>query len=320
MATCKKPYIPPGAKIPAPCGQCAPCLSNRKQLWTHRIMLESLGHHENSFVTLTYNDEHLPKDRSLNPDTLKKFFYRLRKRLPHKKFRYYAVGEYGTAGQRGINPHYHICLFGVGISEEQSIAKCWTEPNSKETYGYTYTGTLTDKSAAYVAGYVQKKTKYNADMYEELGLYPEFCRMSNRPGIGYSAVPIVSKFLQEHPERLLTSGDVPTYLMHGTHKRPLGKYLREKIREHMQLDHRIETSYNEHTGEIINEKKVWYAKERQKDCYKAELQDLQNNTQKDPKLPEDAKVSLKHLLAYKDKQDVLNFEARQKLVANKKTL
>lgn len=318
MALCSNPYITP-SQIPANCGKCRGCLTNRKQLWTHRIILESMAHDKNCFVTLTYDDDHFPKDSSLDPDTLQRFIKRLRRRSKDT-FRFYAVGEYGTStgrGPLGVNPHYHLCLFGLGENSAEDIGKSWTEEG--EPIGYVYTGSLTPQSAAYVAGYVQKKDQYNKDMYDEMGLYHEFARMSNRPGIGYSIVPELARQLEKYPEAMLPSGDVPISLKHGKRMLPLGQYLREKLREEMGLDHTVETHYNEYTGEVKYEKKTWHAKELQKAAYRQELSDMQKNSE-DPKITKDAQASLKHCIEYHNKQAILNFEARQRFNVKEKTL
>ena len=46
--------------VPFGCGQCLPCRVNKRRLWTNRIMLESMCHDDNAFVTLTYNDDNIP--------------------------------------------------------------------------------------------------------------------------------------------------------------------------------------------------------------------------------------------------------------------
>jgi hypothetical protein len=319
MADCRKPYIT-SQGIPARCGQCPECLTNRKQLWTHRIILESYAHEKSSFVTLTYCPERLPHNEHGVPMLVKRdlqlFIKKLRNRIPNK-LRYYAVGEYGTSGERGINPHFHLCLFGVGEEDAHTVQESWTSETKKgksgSPNGYTYTGALTPQSAAYVAGYVQKKNKYNKDMWDEHEIPHEFSCMSNRPAIGVNAVPLIAKVLEQYPEGLTATGDVPFSLMHGDRQLPLGKTLRDKIREEMDMDCTIETEYNPNTGEIINEKKIWHAKERQKDIYKQELSLMQENIQEDKKLPEDAKVSVTHLLRYQNQQKQKNFDSRQKL-------
>jgi hypothetical protein len=321
MARCRKPYIT-SEQIPAPCGQCTECLINRKRLWTHRIILESKAHDDNCFVTLTYDDDHLPTNTdgipSINKEHLRLFIHKLRRRAPNK-FRYYAVSEYGTAGARGINPHFHLCIFGLGEEHQELIAKSWTEPTKHgkqgAPMGFTYTGSLTHASAAYVAGYIQKKSKYNKDMYEELNITPEYSVMSNRPAIGLKAIPLLAEAIEKYPEALTEYGDVPFSLVHGGKSYPLGTYLRNKLREALQLDHDEETVFCEITGEVDEKrsKKIWHAKERHKDVYKEQLRLMQENTQEDQKLPKDAKASLKHLMEYIDKQHHINIDKKQSM-------
>lgn len=89
-------------------------------------------------------------------------------------------------------------------------------------------GTLEAHSAQYVAGYVTKKLTGRDD--ERLdGRFPEFARMSLRPGIGHGVLQHVAGVLVGHglDESAL---DVPSVLRHGKKLMPLGRYLRRKLR------------------------------------------------------------------------------------------
>lgn len=230
---CSHPMLFNGIKCP--CGRCMACRVNRKRLWTHRIMLESFCHEENLFVTLTYDPEHLPCDGCLQPRDMQLFMKRLRKSVSPLRFRYYLAGEYGEKNRR---PHYHLCLFGLGIKHESAIQKCWDK-------GFIHIGTLTERSAGYVAGYVTKKLTSN-----EIGnLTPEFTRMSLKPGIGANALPLVSKALSEHD---MSSGDVPTVLRHGKRLLPLGRYLRSKLRDLLGVDYDPEQVKKEARQEMLS--------------------------------------------------------------------
>ncbi len=106
---CKDPYIktPVGVKpqsvvlssqarqaaTPFPCGQCMPCRINRSRVWQHRIELEMLDHPWSSFVTLTYNDECMPKDGSLKLTDLQGFIKRLRNYVLPRRIRYTQSGN-----------------------------------------------------------------------------------------------------------------------------------------------------------------------------------------------------------------------------------
>ena len=263
MAICRSPWITPQGDI-APCNSCPECLTNRKQLWTNRNILESYGHAKKSFLTLTYSDENLPKNHlginTLDKTHLQTFFKNLRSKLK-SPIRYYAVGEYGTKGERGINPHYHVLLYGADQADEQKISDSWRLPAGRgkkgEPAGFTYVGDITAQSIAYVAGYVQKKTKYNKDMYDEFEIVPEYSTSSLRPAIGASAIPKFVELFKAKPEYLTEYGDVPYSINHGQRKLPLGEYLREKIREGLDLPHDIHTYMDEETGELT-ERKIWH--------------------------------------------------------------
>lgn len=326
MAICRKPWITLQGEV-APCNSCPECLTNRKQLWTNRNILESYAHEKKSFVTLTYEDEHLPRNyrgiNTLDKTHLQTFFKNLRSKLK-SPIRYYAVGEYGTSGERGINPHFHVLLYGADQQDKNEIADSWRLPEGRgkrgPLAGFTYIGDITHQSIAYVSGYVQKKTKYNKDMYDEFEITPEYSTMSLKPTIGASAIPKFVELFKARPEYLTEHGDVPYSVNHGDRRLPLGEYLREKIREGLDLPHDIHTYMDEQTGEII-EKKIWHGKEEAKAQRRTEMQILQENQRvHDPKLPKDAQVSVKQFYAYKNEQSRKQFDARQRFIHTSHTL
>lgn len=100
------------------------------------------------FVTLTYNDDNLPKDLSLKKDEFQRWMKRLRKEVEPKKLKYYACGEYGEKGGR---PHYHAIIFGLNPSviNERIIRETWG-------LGFVTLGTVTYDSCRYVAEYISK--------------------------------------------------------------------------------------------------------------------------------------------------------------------
>lgn len=211
-------------------------------MWTHRIMLESLEHSHASFLTLTYADQNLVrvpgKDlATLSPEHLRNWLKRLRFKLQPQKIRFYAVGEYGDQSQR---PHYHAVIFGLppcsyGMTRKlkHSVGKscCSTCDLVRDTWmlGNIYVGEVNLQTAQYVAGYTVKKMTCADDLRLE-GRYPEFARMSLKPGIGAGMMHEVASALLEHDDQL---EDVPTVLRHGMKQMPLGRYLRKKLRAAM---------------------------------------------------------------------------------------
>ena len=86
------------------CGRCEECRIAKANEWATRMTEEAKLHKENCFITLTYNNENLPKYKSLVKKELQDFFKRLRKKYGNG-IRYYACGEYGPKGKR---PHYPL--------------------------------------------------------------------------------------------------------------------------------------------------------------------------------------------------------------------
>lgn len=183
-----------------PCGQCVGCRLERSRQWAIRCMHEAQMHTQNCFITLTYDDAHLPSDRSLHYRDFQLFIKRLRKRYPGRRIRYYMAGEYGENFGR---PHWHACIFGLDFDDK----KLWKRTSANSLlyrsenlellwpFGYSSIGDVTFESAAYVARYIMKKVtgKNAAEHYQEIdpdtgeitNRTPEFTKMSLKPGIGY---------------------------------------------------------------------------------------------------------------------------------------
>lgn len=187
------------ATLDLPCGRCVGCRLERSRQWAIRIMHEASLHEANSFITLTYNDDHLPGDSSLHHKHFQDFIKRYRKRILPLKLRYYVAGEYGDDRSR---PHFHACIFGHcptdlrlhGKSDSGQYIYTSVFLTSLWPFGYSSVGELTFESAAYVARYVMKKISgpsaglhyavLDPETGELVGRRPEYCRMSLKPGIG----------------------------------------------------------------------------------------------------------------------------------------
>lgn len=217
---CSRPYVI-GA-IGFGCGQCIPCRIMRSRVWAARMELESYMHDASSFVTLTYDEEHVPASGSLVPRDAQLWLKRLRKALQPRPIRFYLCGEYGETTQR---PHYHAALFGVGVLDTDAVHSSWG-------MGFTKVGDLTPKSARYVAGYIMKKLDTRATLNAD-GRIAEFSRMSLRPGIGVPAIATLAKQYATPEGRAMLSaqGDVTGYLQRGRSRLPLGRTMLAKLRE-----------------------------------------------------------------------------------------
>jgi len=174
-------------------------------------------HEDNSFITLTFSDQYLPEDRSLDIVVFQKFMKRLRKSISPIRIRFYACGEYGEDFGR---PHYHACIFGYSFPDKTR----WKEQNGETLYrsallekawpfGYSSVGNVTFSSAAYVARYILKKVNgdqaedhyeyINPDTGEITQRKPEYTNMSKggRTGKGGIGSSWLTKFLSDvYPE------------------------------------------------------------------------------------------------------------------------
>lgn len=174
-----------------PCGKCLGCRTANQLDWTTRCVHEARQWRHNRFLTLTYDDTHLP--RELVPAHLTNFWKRLRKACSSNdeilsdrsaSIRYLACGEYGERTER---PHYHACLFNCGFHDEVRYSAQLSESATLSAlwgYGAAKLAPFTPATAGYVAGYI---TKHGRRSYaDEDGVHrcDPFKRQSSNPAIG----------------------------------------------------------------------------------------------------------------------------------------
>ena len=213
--------------VQVPCGCCIGCRLAYSRQWANRCYLESLGSKYNYFITLTYDDENLPIGKygnpTLVPDDLKKFLKDLRSYYKYHynidNIRYFACGEYGDLS---VRPHFHLITFNMPIFDLDSNfkyeenGKVYITQHVENGHIYYYSdvihniwkkgniliGEATWQSMAYVARYVTKKIKgKESDVYNVLGIEPEFVRMSRLPGLG-------EKYFKEHYKEIYDNDNI----------------------------------------------------------------------------------------------------------------
>ena len=145
-----------------PCNTCIGCRLDRIETWATRCHHEAKMHEYNSFITLTYSDEHLPEDYSVSKREWQLFMKRLRKDL-NCKVRFFMGAEYGP---QTLRPHYHALIFGYAFPDRKYHS---TGPRGDRLYSseqldraWPYgernlIGDVTPQSARYCAGYAMKK-------------------------------------------------------------------------------------------------------------------------------------------------------------------
>lgn len=222
-----------------PCGNCVDCRLKRSACWAVRCVHEARYHASNCFITLTYNDEHLPEDGSLVTRHFQLFMKRLRKYCGNG-IRFMHCGEYGE--KRG-RPHYHAILFGYNFPDREFyrriggfdyftsplLEKFWSvgRGRNRKSLGFVTISDFSFANAAYVARYIMKKvngkkaeelvetfcpnteTVYFKKHYERVDtstgetvlLKPEYITMSRRPGLG-------SKWFDEFNSEVYPSDEV----------------------------------------------------------------------------------------------------------------
>lgn len=157
--------------IELPCRKCITCRADESLVWSIRAAHEASLHKQNSMVTLTYDDAHVPS-KIIKKD-LTDFFKRLRHTA---QFRYIACGEYGGLTRR---PHFHVIFFGQDFlgAARQGISGSFSSPFIEKAWSFGFNDVVpcTLASIMYVCGYAQKKVG-DDDVYRT---------QSNRPGIGH---------------------------------------------------------------------------------------------------------------------------------------
>lgn len=210
------------APVTIPCGKCIGCRLDYSRQWANRCMLE-LGYHDSAyFLTLTYDESHVPRRwyadketgeayRSLTLDKRdwQLFMKRLRKRFPDDKIRFFMCGEYGSSTFR---PHYHAIVFGLHLNDlvekfrhdgfvyytSQSLQDCWSVREGSTTpltpIGFAIVSEVSWDTCAYVARYVTKKlTGPEGEFYSDHNIIPPFTLMSRKPGIA-------RQYYDDHPD------------------------------------------------------------------------------------------------------------------------
>ena len=237
-------------RLSVPCGKCGACRQRRRYEWAFRLQQELKDSENAHFITLTYADEIIPQHIDLTTGEVKTvlrkkdlqdFIKRLRenqyRKTGQRRFRYYAVGEYGTNTDRA---HFHLIGFNIDRNTCNKIPSLWG-------YGHCHIGQVTDASILYVAKYhvnrnmdknqdnpgVNIYKEFNKDLkkwedIEELGeRTKEFATMSKRPAIGYG---YINRNQTWHRENM------NNYIVHNGYKKALPRYYKDKLFDEIEKE------------------------------------------------------------------------------------
>ncbi|AXL14874.1 replication initiator protein [Microviridae sp.] len=235
MPKCFKGKYLPSKEMTVPCGKCSACLRKKQLNWTSRIVQEWLSHNQkgrpSEFITLTYNDENVPRTfqnvLTLHKAQFTKFLNNVRN--AHGPFRYYACGEYGEMYQR---PHVHMALFPPDTATADYLTKEWINTN-----GFAQRKELTSKRCAYLAKYTTKGLTKDKDLRLKRDQEPEFRISSTSPGLGTDFAGVVAaKFAQPSGQAYIEkTGDVARTFKVGGITYPLTDFTLTKIRKKLDI-------------------------------------------------------------------------------------
>lgn len=234
-----------------PCDKCDKCQAANATAWGVRCAMEMHMHKQSTFLTLTYDEEHV--SHSLVPRHMTLFMKRFRKFVdkhhPNTKIRLYQCGEYGEKTHR---PHHHALIFGYDFPDQEFhsttskgekifsseiLDKLWGQGQCK-------IGKATIASAIYIAKYIGKKlygktdsdgvlysggskntdyTRLDKETGELQTLHKEYASHSNNMGIGHS-------FYRKYKHDMFPQGRIPFLTTTGKMKEfPVPQYFYKQL-------------------------------------------------------------------------------------------
>lgn len=253
--------MPDGNRMLVPCGKCIICSENKQREWAVRNFFELKDCKTARFLTLTYDDEHIPRDFKGVPYLDKKDIQKFFKRFRHSySFRYFGCGEYGLTTAR---PHFHIILYFADPIDNDSTL--YNSVVSSWRNGQIMMSEVNDNRVYYCAKYCVKSAFVNLmrDVYDDndelydkfnylYKYHPPFCLSSRRPPIG-------NRILKQSE---VLSAYLRPYVVYNGFKYALPRLFRDKIFSDLNKEHLralmpsdyYDTDYEIDVREIYNEK------------------------------------------------------------------
>lgn len=147
------------------CGKCYACKEEIAKEYTSRFIKESIYYKHKYFITLTYDDEHLPLNKyavgTLNKKHIVDYLKRVNIHCKRKElgdYKYFIGAEYGDGTLR---PHYHVSIV---CDNPDILFEFGNEWKYGQINGLRAEGSI--KSIFYTIGYSDKKVGLiNSDKY-----------------------------------------------------------------------------------------------------------------------------------------------------------
>lgn len=218
------------------CGKCYECKRAKINEWAFRLEQQLKVAYSAYFVTLTYDEEHVPWGdgcRTLDQRDVSNFMKLLRYyEKGNKQIKYFACGEYGSTYGR---PHYHLIVFNV--NDPGNFAKSWTQ-------GYFFAPPVKGGAVGYVMKYMCKEMTFDDFHGRRL---PMFRTMSKHLGISYLTPEIV----KYHKSNLNNTFCVNR----AGFKIALPRYYKDKIWLPKSDERQAVTDYMQERAEMLNLRK-----------------------------------------------------------------
>lgn len=216
-----------GAQIKIACGKCIGCMLDRANDWATRCWCQTQNNIECCFITLTYNDEHLPENSYLEIKDEQDFWKRLRYYKKDCKIKYFGCGEYGPKTYR---PHWHFCVWGYRPTDlkfykyNHNGDKLYTSKELKNIWGngFVIVGEVTYKSACYVSRYCTKKLFKKKKWTEKVNIKPE-CTICSK-GIGLD-------YWEKFKENIIKNNGIHIKIDKIVKNKKIPKYFMKKLKE-----------------------------------------------------------------------------------------
>lgn len=197
--------VSPGREFLIGCGRCLGCTLDRASSWALRAQHEARYYERNSFLTLTWSDEHFPESPEAARLEVRRFQARFYKEFGSHRF--FGCLETGSKSNR---IHAHLVPFGEDfkdggrvVGKSKSGDPLWTNPVLERLwpFGIANCGEFTPASAAYISRYICKKAEgvdavpFTHPVTGEIRMWPTVYRpfYPSRPALGM-------RFLDEFSE------------------------------------------------------------------------------------------------------------------------
>lgn len=227
MAKCISPIKLKDSGAVVPCGRCYPCKMRRVSAWSFRMMKEAERSRSAFFITLTYDNDHVPispngfmtldlpskQDGRYKCSHMQLFIKRLRRGNDANSkwpLKYYYCGEYGS---ETLRPHYHMILFNatienlLGIKYASAYEYGTLNLDGKTEFkcdawpcGHVTIGDLSMASVGYTLKYISKDSQVGK--YSRDDRVKEFSMMSKCLGDNYLTPEMKAYHLADVMERM----------------------------------------------------------------------------------------------------------------------